>query len=179
MGSPASWGDRRVRGSTSGPGTRRCGTWPARGGHAGSQAWGNPACSTSSLCAPWTQGWLLLESPAMSYGQATPYLPVRDLLKALLPARRPGRCAHRYTRRSRQAVSRWMKPSGTDHPSRCWRSWTSAGRQSRGRLSIRPNAASGPSTRSSACCCGRVRPSRAPRLRKPPLDRHRDPGVAR
>src|SRR6266511_1567081 len=29
-----------------------------------------------------TQGWLLLESRATSYGQATPYLPVRDLLKA-------------------------------------------------------------------------------------------------
>jgi class 3 adenylate cyclase/tetratricopeptide (TPR) repeat protein len=34
------------------------------------------------LCAPWTQGWLLLESPASSYSQATPYHPVRELLKA-------------------------------------------------------------------------------------------------
>jgi class 3 adenylate cyclase len=29
-----------------------------------------------------TQGWLVLESHALSYGQATPYLPVIDLLKA-------------------------------------------------------------------------------------------------
>jgi class 3 adenylate cyclase len=29
-----------------------------------------------------TQGWLLLESSATSYGQATPYLPIIDLLKA-------------------------------------------------------------------------------------------------
>ncbi len=29
-----------------------------------------------------TQGWLLLESSSVSYGKATPYLPVRDLLKA-------------------------------------------------------------------------------------------------
>jgi len=29
-----------------------------------------------------TQGWLLLESSATSYGMATPYLPVIDLLKA-------------------------------------------------------------------------------------------------
>jgi len=29
-----------------------------------------------------TQGWLLLESRSASYGQATPYLPVLDLLKA-------------------------------------------------------------------------------------------------
>src|SRR5262249_35633288 len=34
------------------------------------------------LCAPWTQEWLLLESPASSYSQATPYPPVRELLKA-------------------------------------------------------------------------------------------------
>ncbi len=34
------------------------------------------------LCAPWTQGWLLLESQAASYSQATPYHPIRELLKA-------------------------------------------------------------------------------------------------
>jgi class 3 adenylate cyclase/tetratricopeptide (TPR) repeat protein len=34
------------------------------------------------LCAPWTQGWLLLESQAASYSKATPYHPVRELLKA-------------------------------------------------------------------------------------------------
>ena len=34
------------------------------------------------LCAPWTQGWLLLESPAASYGKAIPYYPIRELLKA-------------------------------------------------------------------------------------------------
>jgi class 3 adenylate cyclase/tetratricopeptide (TPR) repeat protein len=33
------------------------------------------------LCAPWTQGWLLLESHAASYSQATPYHPIRELLK--------------------------------------------------------------------------------------------------
>src|SRR5262249_54433630 len=34
------------------------------------------------LCAPWTQGWLLLESHAASYSQATPYHPIRELLTA-------------------------------------------------------------------------------------------------
>jgi class 3 adenylate cyclase/tetratricopeptide (TPR) repeat protein len=34
------------------------------------------------LCAPWTQGWLLLASQATAYGQATPYHPVRELLNA-------------------------------------------------------------------------------------------------
>jgi class 3 adenylate cyclase/tetratricopeptide (TPR) repeat protein len=33
------------------------------------------------LCAPWTQGWLLFESQADSYGKAIPYYPVRALLK--------------------------------------------------------------------------------------------------
>src|SRR5262245_28064051 len=34
------------------------------------------------LCTSWTQGWLLLESQADSYGKATPYHPIRELLKA-------------------------------------------------------------------------------------------------
>jgi class 3 adenylate cyclase/tetratricopeptide (TPR) repeat protein len=34
------------------------------------------------LASPLTQGWLILETHAVSYGQATPYLPIRDLLKA-------------------------------------------------------------------------------------------------
>ena len=33
------------------------------------------------LHAPGTQGWVVLESHAVSYGKATPYLPVVDLLK--------------------------------------------------------------------------------------------------
>ena len=33
------------------------------------------------LHAPWMQGWLVLESHSVSYGQATAYLPVIDLLK--------------------------------------------------------------------------------------------------
>ena len=32
-----------------------------------------------------TQGWLVLESASVSYGKATPYFPVIDLLKTLLP----------------------------------------------------------------------------------------------
>jgi predicted ATPase len=34
------------------------------------------------LNSPLTQGWLVLETNAVSYGRATPYLPIRDLLKA-------------------------------------------------------------------------------------------------
>jgi class 3 adenylate cyclase/tetratricopeptide (TPR) repeat protein len=34
------------------------------------------------LASPLTEGWRILETHAVSYGQATPYLPIRDLLKA-------------------------------------------------------------------------------------------------
>ena len=47
---------------------------------------GEPGVGKSRLIhefthAPETQGWLILESRALSYGQAVPYLPIRDLLK--------------------------------------------------------------------------------------------------
>ena len=34
------------------------------------------------LASPRTEGWRILETHTVSYGQATPYLPIRDLLKA-------------------------------------------------------------------------------------------------
>jgi len=34
------------------------------------------------LASPLAEGWRILETHAVSYGQATPYLPIRDLLKA-------------------------------------------------------------------------------------------------
>jgi AAA ATPase domain len=36
-----------------------------------------------------TQGWLVLESSSVSYGKATPYLPVIDLLRGLFPGLSP------------------------------------------------------------------------------------------
>jgi predicted ATPase/class 3 adenylate cyclase len=33
------------------------------------------------ICSPCTEGWLLLESQGVSYGKATPYHPIRELLK--------------------------------------------------------------------------------------------------
>jgi predicted ATPase len=51
---------------------------------------------THSHC---TQEWLILESSSASYGKATPYLPIRDLLRAYfrIKARDAG---ERSTRRS-------------------------------------------------------------------------------
>ena len=46
-----------------------------------------------------TQGWLVLESGSVSYGKATAYLPVIDLLKAYFRIERPGRRPRRSARR--------------------------------------------------------------------------------
>jgi predicted ATPase len=48
---------------------------------------GEPGVGKTRLCyefthAQQTHGWLVLESSTVSYGKATPYLPVRELLKA-------------------------------------------------------------------------------------------------
>ena len=63
-------------GSRPRPGTAKW--WPS----SGTPGWAKPASSTSSPRRRRTQGWLVLESRSASYGQATPYLPVLDLLKA-------------------------------------------------------------------------------------------------
>ena len=47
----------------------------------GGRAWGSRAWSTSSSTPTTRQGWLVLESASVSYGKATPYFPVIDLLK--------------------------------------------------------------------------------------------------
>ena len=41
-----------------------------------------------------TQGWLVLESASVSYGKATPYFPVLDLLKRYVPCGGPRRHPH-------------------------------------------------------------------------------------
>src|SRR5437773_3291978 len=68
-----------------------------------------------------TQGWLLLESSSTSYGQATPYLPLIDLLTAYfqLEDRDDGR---RMREKLTGRCSRWTRPSGQPcRPS--WPSW--------------------------------------------------------
>ena len=47
----------------------------------GKRAWASPAWSMSVSHSHRTQGWRVLESASVSYGKATPYLPVIDLLK--------------------------------------------------------------------------------------------------
>ena len=102
-----------------------------------------------------THGWLLLASSSVSYGKATPYLPVIDLLKAYF-----GIEVHDDARKRREKVTgklltleRALEPTlpaflallevPVEDPQ--WQA-----------LDPR-NAASAPSTRSSACCCVRAR----------------------
>jgi AAA ATPase-like protein len=101
-----------------------------------------------------TQGWSVLESRSASYGQATPYLPVMDLLKAYcqLDDRDDGR---RIREKLSGRRSRWTQPWGRPcRPS--WPSWRCRGRTPPGGPSTCRNAASAPWRPSHACACGRA-----------------------
>src|SRR4029453_7018689 len=80
VGSPASWdGSRSWR-----PCSRR---WSRLGGGKGRQragcgaGVGKPRLIYEFVHSHHTQGWSVLESASVSYGKATPYFPVIDLLK--------------------------------------------------------------------------------------------------
>ena len=65
---------------------------------------GEPGVGKSRLVyevthSPRTDGWLVLESGSVSYGKATTYCPVIDLLKGYFAHRGPGRAAARSARR--------------------------------------------------------------------------------
>ena len=68
-------------GAAAGAGAGRGGAWPGGGAGRRGRAWGSRAWSMSSSIPTTRQGWLVLESASVSYGKATPYFPVIDLLK--------------------------------------------------------------------------------------------------
>ena len=121
-----------------------------------SPAWASPGSSRSSCTPIAPRAGCILESHSVSYGKATAYLPVIDLLKSY--------CQHRGPRR-RSAHARARSPGKLltldetlSRPSpRCWRCSTCRWRTPPGRRSIRRNAASAPSRRSSACSCAKAR----------------------
>jgi class 3 adenylate cyclase len=92
--------------------------------------------------SPRTSGWLILDSHSVSYGQATPYLPVRALLKIYFEID-----DRDEARKIREKVAgklltldaAWGRPYRL-----CWRSWTSRLTIQRGRLLIPCNVASVP-----------------------------------
>ena len=59
-----------------------------------------------------TQGWRVLESASVSYGKATPYFPVLDLLRALCPCRRQRRRPHHPGQSDRAAPDPGRDPPG-------------------------------------------------------------------
>jgi class 3 adenylate cyclase len=103
------------------------------------------------------QGWRVLESRSASYGQATPYLPILDLLKAYfhLDDRDDGR------RMREKLTGRLLALDPTLGPTlpAFWPFWRCRGRTRPGRPWIRHNAASAPWRPSPACSCGRARPN--------------------
>ena len=88
-----------------------------------------------------THDWLVLASSSVSYGKATAYLPVRDLLKAYfqIDDRDDG---VRSARSSPEAPDAGYNSGRPCRPSR--RSWTSRSKTGTGRTSIPRNAASVP-----------------------------------
>jgi class 3 adenylate cyclase len=103
--------------------------------------------------------WLVLKSSSVSYGKATAYLPMRDLLKAYFQI--DDRDAGRKVREklTGKLLTLDARPSGRPcQPSS--RSWTCRSRTDHGRTSIPRNAASAPLRPSSSSCYARARCNR-------------------
>jgi class 3 adenylate cyclase len=105
------------------------------------------------------EGWLILESGSVSYGKATNYLPIIELLRAYFQIESAD-----DARKIREKVT--GKLLSIDRQLESCVSpilWlpTSRSRTSTGNASIRPSAASVSSTASSVCSCARARCSRS------------------
>ena len=100
-----------------------------------------------------THGWLVLASSSVSYGKATAYLPVRDLLKAYfqIEDRDDGHKVREKLTGKLLTLDAALRPT-LQPSSRCW---TCRSRTGTGRTSIPRNAAS-----------ALLRPSRALLLRE-------------
>ena len=100
------------------------------------------------------QDWLILEASSVSYGKATSYLPVIDLLKGYFKI--GDRDDHREMRA--KVLGRVLGLDRALEPllPRCSRCSTCRSRTRPGRIWTRSSAPSARLTRSSACCCGRA-----------------------
>ena len=125
-----------------------------------------------------THGWLVLESGSVSYGKATPYLPVIELLKAYLPdpgARRPAGDPRARGRQAPDAGPRaGAAPDAAPGAAGCPR------RRCRvGRPRPAPTPAAHPGGGQATAAPRKPGPAAPRALRGSPLDRRRDPGAAR
>ena len=113
-------------------------------------------CSMSLCIRIAQRDGLIVESGSVSYGKATPYLPVIDLLKAYF------KIHDRDNQRDmREKVTGKLltldKSSGARAAGVAVALGCRGGRSAMAELSIRPSAASAPWTRSSVCCCARAK----------------------
>ena len=173
-GSPPSWGEQTeldVLQRALAQAAARQGQVVALVGEAGV---GKSAWSTRSSTHR-AQGWRVLESASVSYGKATPYFPIIELLKRYALVER-----HDDTRTVRAKVTRQVLTLDTALQDlinvavapRC-----SAGGQPVAHARPAPAAPAPRSTASSRCCCAKVRATPAPGLRGSALDRCRDAGA--
>ena len=130
-------------GADAGPGAGRGragpggGAWSARPGWA-SRAW----CTSSST--PTSQGWRVLESASVSYGKATPYFPVIDLLKRYAHVEDTDDARTIRAKVTGQVLT--LDETLQDRSRPCWHCWMPCRRTARFCSSIRRSAASARST---------------------------------
>ncbi len=158
-GSPASWAGRASWSNSGRRSTRR----QRAHGHVVALI-GEPGVGKSRLVWEFTHshrtlGWLVLQAGSVSYGKATPYLPVIELLKGYCQIE--DRDDHRRDPREshRQAADPRSTPSA-DPARALLRSWTCRSRTRNGTASIHPSDGSVPWMPSSASSSARARSSR-------------------
>ena len=135
-----------------GPGTARSWRWSA------SPGWASRAWSTSSSTRTTRRAGCVLESGSVSYGKATPYLPVIDLLKRYcqIEDRDDPRTVRAKVTGQVLTLDEALQDTVPAAPGAAGRCRTTV----RSWRSTRRSAASAPWRRSSACCCARARCSR-------------------
>ena len=147
--------------------------WGSRGGQV------PPGLRVHPLPPTRRAGWCW-RAASVSYGKATPYLPVIDLLKRYCQHRRPRRRRARSARRSPGTVltldeALQADPAGAPRaPGRAGRTTARSGRP---RSAATPPAH--PRGAQAAAAAREPGAAPAPGLRGPALDRRRDPGAAR
>ena len=101
------------------------------------------------------RGWLVLESASVSYGKATPYFPVVDLLKRYCQVEDSDEPRTVRAKVTGQVLT--LDEALQDTIPALLPCWTSCRRTAPFLRSTRPSGASAPWTPSSACCCAKAR----------------------
>ena len=116
MGSPALSGGDRAGSPPPGAGAGRSAGRARSWRSSGSPGWASPACLRVHPLAPHPGLAACWRVASVSYGKATPYFPVIDLLKRYCPCRGPRRCRAPSGARSPGSCSRWIEALRADPP---------------------------------------------------------------